>query len=222
MIWAEQLRRIRRMLRDPSGNIWTDAQLLHMFNQEQQLIFTQAGGVRDVKVSKIPPHFYCAYCYDWEWGFSENTLGDVLQWGYFEESEAVCTSFFWELQQLQGMTPDVQASGEMWVHPWEAWYCTTPAESPPIPCPTGFHKMIGIYWDKAPIGALTRKEVMDDQTWRNRQGESIAYYRDDKLTDFILLHPIPSVVDWGDDFEDYLLTSNGEIILDSAGNFMEV
>lgn len=223
MNWSDQLIRIRRMLRDPDGNLWTDAQLRHLYNQEQQLVFVATKGVADVKVLRIPPEFETSYCYDWEWGYSDTADGEVLQWGYFDDPEAVAYTYLWEAQFLQALTPDVPASGEMWVHPWEAWYCDTPAEPPPIPAPDGFHEAIGVYWDKDPIRALTRREVMDDPTWRTRGGDAMAYYRDSKLSDFLILHPMPDVVEWADAYgaqTDPDTAEYSEDALDVDGNLV--
>ena len=222
MNWSSQLARIRRMLRDPNGRLWTDAQLKNMYNQEQQSVVTTVSGCTDVKVSRIPPWYRTSYCYDWEWGYSDYAYGDVIQWGYFDDSYACCYTYLWESQEAGGIVSNVPAPGEMWVHPFEAWFADTPAESPPIPAPSGFHKMNGIYWDKQPISAMTMKEVMDDPSWRTRAGNAMAYYRDSKLSDFIILYPLPAVVDWLDDFDVYLLTQDYEFLLTGEDEEIEV
>lgn len=222
MQFSEHLNRMRRMLRDPLGRIWTDAQLRHMFNQEQQIVFTQVAGVADVRALRIPPIFDTSFTYDWEWAFADNSSDKVIQAGYFDDSEACFYTYLWEQQEINGITSDVSASGEMWIHPWEAWMCDTPAEPAPIPAPDGFHKAVGIYWDKDPIDGSTLKEVMDDPTWRTRGGEAMAYYRQSGLENFLILHPRPSVTDWDDQMDIYLLTHDYEIITDDEDAGIEV
>lgn len=222
MQFAESLQRMRRMLRDPYSKIWTDAQLRHIYNQEQQIVFTHVSGVSDVRALRIPPSFQTAYNYDWEWAFSDHTDGEVIQLGYFDDAESCCYTALWEAQALAGIISDVYASGDMWAQPWEAWMCDTPAEPPPIPAPDGFHKALGIYWDKDPIDGSTLRETMDDQTWRTRGGDAMAYYRQSGLEDFLILHPRPGVVDWNDDFDIYLLTDIDEIIVDENDFGIEV
>jgi hypothetical protein len=39
---------------------------------------------------------------------------------------------------------------------------------------------------------------MDDPTWRTRGADALAYYRDSKLDNWMILHPRPSVVSWAD------------------------
>jgi len=93
------------------------------------------------------------------------------------------------------------SNGDAWVQPWEAWMLSSSEVdiAPPIWFPDGFHKAVGVYWDKLPIIPTTKKELQkEDRTFRSRQGEPQFYYRTEKLENYFHLYPMPSSVDWDD------------------------
>ena len=200
MTWAEQLVRIRRFLRDPDGNIWSDAFLLRLYNDEQYSIFNELGVNETVKSVRVPPKFYTSYLQDWEWVHTDYSDGEV--WLSFQINDSTETVFTcpWESQTLKGLDASDTDGGHHFTHPWEAFVGgVTPGDIPPLHTANEFHKMIFIAWDRKPIEALSFKEITrNDPSWRSRIGEIQGYYREDETSDYLMPYPIPIVNDWQD------------------------
>jgi hypothetical protein len=195
MNWATQRGRIRRFLRDPDGDIWSDAFLLRLYNDEQYLISNETGKLQDVKVVRLPPKFQSGYMHDWEWPHNDNGNGEVFRVGYFYDADEKVFMHKWESEHMAGYTPSTSAAGSNYTQPWEAWNAATPAEPPPVHLPSKFHKLLYLAWDRKPVDPISRKEVEDrDMSWRTRQGNPLFYYRDQEESDLIYLYPIPSSV----------------------------
>ena len=73
MNWDSLKKRIRRFLRDPDGNIWDDATLLRLWNDEQSDICMKAGLLERIQALRVPPMYQQSYQWDWEWRYTEST-----------------------------------------------------------------------------------------------------------------------------------------------------
>ena len=197
MSWDTQKTRIRRFLRDPNENIWSDDFLLNMFNDEQFELQNKAGSIEDVRMVQIPPRMQSCYLWDWEWPYNDSDNGEVFQMGYYnDENQYICTNL-WEMEHLAELTPTTAAHGGMFTHPWEYWEMSAAAEPPPISFPSGFYRAKFLAWDKKPIEAITLRELQDrDFTWKTRTGLPEFYHRDEKLSNRFFLYPTPNSVTW--------------------------
>ena len=200
MTWETQLERIRRFLRDPDGNIWSDSLLLRLYNDEQFEIHHKCGQLQEVKVVRLPSQWVCSYVHDWEWTFSGHADGEVFMPLRIADGYDYTVCFEWEIEHLYGADTSATALGSQWTHPFEA-YMDTPDVPPPALTPTGFSKMVFIAWDKKPIDPTTLAEIIsDDPSWRSRTGDPQVYYRDGKIDDHIYLYPWPyGEVEWDPD-----------------------
>lgn len=201
MKWFEQKKRIRRYLRDPDGNIWSDAILLRLYNNAQQDVARVYGILEEVDVIRVPPLFEGAYLYDWEWRYTNNAAGWVHQALTLWDQGGYVFSSRWEPEQLTRNASNTPEFGDNYVHPWEAWMTlsASPATAPPIWFPDGFHKTVGVYWDRKPLIPTTKKELMQtDRTWRTRSGLPQFYYRGEALENYHFIYPFPAAVDWDD------------------------
>lgn len=199
MLWSDQRTRIRRMLRDPDGNIWADAYLLNLANDEQNDVQNHVGYNRDVKIVKTPPQFYSSYIYDFEYAYTDYDDGEVWQCFYEYPKDDFYFTHKWESQHIEGLTPTTSALGEMYTHPFEAWLAGTPAEPPPVILPDRFEKMLFVAWNKWPLDPTTKREVeMQDPSWRSRTGKPTHYWRNDDLENIIYLYPYISSLTWQD------------------------
>lgn len=214
MDWYDQKKRIRRFLRDPNGNIWSDDLLLHLYNAVQKEFQQKIGQLQDVQIIRIPSFFKKSYLYDWEWPYTNVGEGYVYQaLNYYQQAEEV-TCFLWEPEHIAGANSDTTDSGTYYTHPWEAFIVNTPGQIPPLWAPNKFSEVVYLAWDKKPIEPITKKRMQgDDSSWRTRSGEVQYYRRDEKLENFIRLYPIPSTIDWQDitpsDSEDQEYVQNG-------------
>lgn len=219
--WNEHRTRIRRFLRDPDANIWTDADILTLFNQEQDEFQNVVGGVRTVELIRLPPLFESTYMFDFEWPYTSHETGYVnslpSDLKYYDQGYAFCT-YRWEGPHIAGHTSPGSDAGTFCFHPWETWMVNDgwAADSPPVWAGHKFEQALFIAYDKDPIEPITKKELMEtDISFRTRTGEVVNYWRDETFENFIHLYPTPSTVSWTDTTDEGMVI--GETSADEAG-----
>ena len=207
MQWSDQLRRIRRMLRDPDGNIWDDSLLLGLYNDAQRDLQNKVYQLEKVTAIQIPPQYAGSYQHDWEYAFTDHEDGEVYQRGY-RFGEFVC-DHPWEAEFLAGATSDGSYSGWSYEHPWEAWYASTPSPIPSLWAPEDFNAVVFLAWDRKPILPVTLREIQrQDGSWKSRTGQPQYYWRDDTAGNRITVYPMPSDVTWTETAPDNADSTN--------------
>lgn len=207
MTWESNLTRIRRFLRDPDGNIWSDGIIKNRFNAAQKDLQRKTLFLDDVQPVHVPPVYDYSYLYDFEWAFLASTSGNYQALRYHQQAEIIY-SYQWEPQAVWGLVeataPD---TGYHFTQPFEAFVCGSPGDIVPLQYPAGFHVAKFVAWDKEPIDYLTKKDIQrDDTSWAVRVGEPFAYWRPDKLEDQFCLYPHPSTVVYEDVIEIPLIS----------------
>jgi len=201
MNWGDQLTRIRRYLRDPDGNIWSDSLLLRLYNNAQKDMQIEVGQLEDIQVFRVPSLYQESYLYDWEWRHTDNTAGYVFQALNFLDQQDMVYVANWEAEQITSTGATTNDSGWYFTQPWEAFMdgVTSPGNPPPVWASSEFDKAISVYYNRDPLEAYTKKQIsIDDRTWKHRTGKEMGYYRSDTLDNEILLYPKPSTVSWTD------------------------
>jgi hypothetical protein len=200
MDWSSQLTRIRRWVRDPDGDIFTENFLLRLFNDELNQLYSLLGPVVNIQVVRVPPEFQGSYTHDWEWAYTEHDDGEVYQFGYVYDPGEYVHTFVWEAESIKGYSAATLEAGDVYTQPWEAWAVTTPHQPPPIPMPTDFEEMRLLCFDRDTVDPATKQDTMyhDDTAWRTRTGTPIQYWRDEKISNRIYLYPLPAET-WQDD-----------------------
>ena len=100
MTWAEQRKRIRRMLRDPDGNIWSDALLRRLYNDVQRELQAKTNLLEDAEAIRVPPMYSISYLQNWEWSYVNGARGKAYKaFFYFDQIEAAGTQK-WELEVI--------------------------------------------------------------------------------------------------------------------------
>ena len=196
MDWAKQSTRIRRKLRDPDSNIWTDAQLLRLYNEAQAELREDIDLLVSVQATPVPNRFQMSYMHDWEWLHNQNVQGYTYLIGYnYSQADYVCT-YRWEMLHLAGSTVDTVDDGYVYSHPWEA-FMYTGHKPAPVWCGNNAEQIEFIAFDKDPIDCTSLKEIqIDDPSWQTRNGETHAYRRDDRQGDLLYLYPQPTISTW--------------------------
>jgi hypothetical protein len=202
MDWATQLNRIRRWIRDPIGNIFSEPFLRRLYNDEQQRIYSLLGVVSNIQAIRTHPAFQSGYTHDLEWVYSGHANGEVYQVGQYYDAGDYVYLHVWEAESLKGYGATTQESGDVYTQPWEAWMVTTAWFPPPIPMPDDFDEAVSIIYDRDQVDPETKRELIagDDTTWKTRGGGPISYWRDAKENNWIRLYPIPTLT-WQDSEE---------------------
>lgn len=217
MNYLAQLKRIRRFLRDPNGNIWEDDYLRTSFNDIQRELNHGTKVLEDVDILRNPPQYHMSYMFDFEYtGTKKYYRAKIFNHG-------VCADHEWEIQSYLGYS-GLSETGSRVFHPWEAWI-TAPNDVIPLQLPDDLHNIKFLAYDNEPIGYIEKKFITNrDSTYKTREGEPIGYYREDELERDFIPYPRPSSVTWNDleditipdfiytfDFESNLLSGTGNL-----------
>jgi hypothetical protein len=201
--WSEQLTRIRRWVRDPDANIFTDNFLMRLFNDEQHRVFSELGLVDTVKVVRTHPAFQDAYLHEWEWPYTGHSGGEVYQAFAYLDAEAAAYTAIWEPEHFKGYDAFTLDVGTQYTQPWEAWMADAPAFPPPIPMPADFHEATLIAYDRRRLEPEDLGSIQDlDPSWRTQRGTPVGYWRHQKNDNWIYLWPLPNLT-WADSAEPY-------------------
>ena len=220
-MWKDNLKKIRRLLRDPDGNIWTNGFLLRSFNDSQR-DFTEATNLLEkIEAIRVPPQYGGSYMYDWEWTYCDDKQFQMLR--YYDQSDIVLC-YRWEAQN-QGVNDGADSDeGYHYAHPFEAYLGVTCAELPPVWFPLDFDKTRFIAWDKEPIDFISVKEMQSDNaSYRFETGKPKYYFRKDELSNEFYLYPKTSSPVWDDvDGEGQVLFDEDEDVNQEAGTIIDI
>jgi len=217
MDWSRQITRIRRKLRDPDANIWTNSQLLRLYNESQAELREFVDLLVSVQATPVPNKFQMSYTHDCEWPYNQNEQGYVYQIGYDYSQADYTVCFRWEMLNIAGSTVGTVDAGYVYTHPWEA-FLYTGHKPAPVWCGNNVEQIEFIAYDKDPLDTTTLKTIqIDDPSWTTRSGETFAYRREDRQGDFLYLYPQPSIGTWPEEsgsgmvmFDDGFTTISSE------------
>lgn len=202
MNFGEQLKRIRRMLRDPDANIWERAFLKTSYNDIQRDIQRKVRFLENATVLNYPPRYQIAYLYDWEWQYLPSGQTRFYQCLRYHQQGDYSYCHRWEPQTDYGTDDVIDDEGAHFTQPWEAFAGLTPGEQIAIKFPENFHTAKYLAWDKWPIEYKTKKAITScDPSYITRSGRPLFYYREDDVDNSFIPYPRPSAVSW-DDEED--------------------
>lgn len=192
MSWSAELTKVRRLLRDPNGLIWSEAFLRHIWNDVQRDFQNKTLALEDVVAQRVPAVYQFAYMHDWEWRFLPDELSKFYQCLTQFDDGVICHR--WEAQALSRVEADVADLGVHFTQPWEGCMGETPGELLKMTFPRNFGTMKFIAYDEEPLEALSQKTVQStDPANVTRAGDPIGYYPYDETEDGYVLYPRPTV-----------------------------
>jgi len=185
---------IRRFLRDPDGNIWTDLDILTYWNDTQQEIFSKIQYQEKVNTYKYPPEWTYSYMRDWE---NEHTEGDKYQCLMIWQARDYTVCYPWEPGYFL-TNSDVGDDGTRFVYPWESEY-SSPADYVPLPLHRRLHDIKFMAFDEEQLFPTDRKQLsLSDRFYRTSSGRAVNYWRPDDKENQFVLYPRPSSITWDD------------------------
>jgi hypothetical protein len=220
---GKQIRRVRKFLRDPEGNIWSRPLLLNLINDAQREIQIKTGYLEDIQAIRIPPLYHFSYMFDWEWPYlptNQSQFYKALK-DYQQGDYVLCHQ--WEAQLNN--CGDAADEGAHFTQPWEAFVGLTVGDQVKVKFPSNFHTAKLVTYDREPVDYLRKKDLQNqDSSYLTRTGDPIGYYREDMLDNSFVPYPLPTTIDWNDliespsdpdflyshEWEDDYLSGNGE------------
>ena len=208
MKWPAIETRLRKMLRDPEGTLYTSDELMRHWNDAQAELQQNVRILEHVEAHRYPPLYDWVITHYWE---DPRTAGDVYQWGTEWVGQNARVTYPWEPGYLNedSLPPD---DGTRWTHAWETLHCTS-ADYVPIPLHARFEKMKFIAWDYDEILPTTEKELsIQDRWYRSATGQVLNYWRPDNYHNQLVLYPHPGspVIQTLPEPYDVLVAATGE------------
>jgi hypothetical protein len=202
----ESLTRLRRFLRDPSGNIWTTDLLRRAWNETQFEILQKVGMIEEVAAYSYPPKYTWCYIHDWEDLYAE---GDKYQALNLWQADSKVISYPWE--SVYWVTEDGPSDdGARFTIPFESAFLA-PGDYVPMPLHTQFHNAKFVAWDESPISPISQKELAEqDWNYRIASGTPAYYWRPDVEHNQFVLYPRPSAITWQEEGVPEGLVAEGE------------
>ena len=198
MKYGEQLKKMRRFLRDPDGNIWENGYLKTVFNDVQREIQLETGFLENVEALGIPQYYQYSYMFDWEWRFLPSDQTRFHRCLKFHQQGEYTFCHRWEVHAELGQSGTAEEVGDHFTHPWEAWMVTS-GDTVAVAFPEDFYKVKVVAYDFEPLRYVDKQTVMrKDSAYQSKTGEPISYYRDDELENSFVLYPRPSNVEWNE------------------------
>lgn len=196
----DHLRRIRRLLRDPNGNLWSRSFLITAFNEVQRDIQRRTHVLESVGVLPYPPQYHASFQHDWEWNFLSTWESRYFQCLRYHAQGDFTHCNIWEIQTEYGASGTVPDEGAHVTQPWESWMGMSPALPPAIKFPADFQMAKFIAFDRLPLEYLPKKQItQQDHSYQNRTGTPSAYYREGDFDNSFIPYPLPSTITWHDD-----------------------
>ena len=191
MTWAAELVKIRRLIRDPDGNIWTDDILRHLYNDVQKDFQHKTKVLEDAAVQRIPGVYHFAYMYDWEYQELPTTLSSFYQCLNQHDEGVFCNR--WETQEVTGISADVSDYGSHFTQPFEAYMGFVPGDPLRNKFPDNLRSLKYIVYDEKPIYRTTKKLLQSaDPSYVTSEGTPRSYYEFDDIDGSYVLYPRPT------------------------------
>ena len=193
MTWGTELAKLRRSLRDPEGNIWTDIFLRRVYNDIQQEFQKKTRVLEDVTSQRVPQLYHYAYMYDWEYGYLPSKWSQFYLCLLQHDQYVICHR--WEAQAITGIDSAVSDYGVNFIQPWEAYMGpASPGHEVKMRFPQNLNHVKFMAYDEEPIAATTKKRVQNsDPSFVTRSGRTFSYYPYDETDNSYVLYPRPSV-----------------------------
>lgn len=209
--FQDELTIMRRFLRDPEGNIWSDEDLMTYWNDSQREMAIKAGYAEKARTFAFPPEWTWGMLYLWEYGFADGDRRTVLiSW----EGEDATICYPWEPGYFLDEAGPAD-EGYRHTQAWEGLMVGSPADYIPFPLHADLQHIRYLAYDEQGLSPMDRKGIaLSDSLFRTATGTPVFYWRPDMAGNEAVLYPRPANVTWDD---DGLLHSPVETYDDAGG-----
>ena len=189
--FSERETRLRRYLRDPNADVWSQKLLIQLWNEAQHQfnrdskVLVKIGGIH------VPARTDYTRSYLWE---EDYVSGAIRRLGlYYDATEYLCM-FAWEVEQIRGYTPQ-STDGYRSCYSWEIHTCGQVVQDVDVyKLPWDFDQPVLLAYDREPLVPVAEEDLMNENSqYRTCSGEPRNYYRigQDEDREFAM-YPRPS------------------------------
>lgn len=161
---GEDLTRIRTKLHD-DGVLWTDAELLRLYNDAYRLLLTTSQAVRRWRCLDIPGRHTYTITFDWEDGL---VSGSVRKWSRMLAPGDAQGSTLWEAEHLLGQPPTVSMVGI--TQEWERAYAGATDTHYRFSFMRDHQRPVALYWHSRRLVPIGVRELDQLYTAWEQQG----------------------------------------------------
>jgi hypothetical protein len=190
-MFQDSLTKLRRFLRDPDGDIWSDDDLLAHWNDALIEIAQKTHILEKVLCLRWPPEYDWVVTFDWEKVFVE---GDILNFGELWQVRNVMVTFPWEAGYY---LDSLDAGGEGYVimHPWELAH-TNAGHTVYFNLHNQAYRIKLMSYDRDIVEPRLQQEIaIEDRWYKTVVGRPRYYWQRDEYTNQVALYPRPSATD---------------------------
>lgn len=198
--------RLRRYLRDPDAEVWSQDVLIQLFNEAQHTFNKDTSVLEKVVGMHVPQNTDYTRCYLWEEDYVSGAIRRCGQ--YYDATEYLCL-YTWEVAQIRGYTPDA-TDGYRSCYSWEIYTLSEVVEDVDVyKLPYDYDTTTYMAFDREPLLPIDEVDLMHgDSSYRTHSGGPVFYYRigQDEDREFAM-YPRPdtveiqSVVDFANDVD---------------------
>ena len=207
-MFSDSLTKLRRFLRDPDGDIWTNDDLLLYWNDALLEMAQKTHILEKVMCLRWPPEYNHVICFDWEEEFCE---GDILHFGELWQVRNVIVCYPWETGYY---LDSLDAAGENYVitHPWELYHVNA-GHVVYLDLHNQTYRIKMMAYDQDIIAPRTQTEIAHEDRWyKTATGSPRYYWQRDEYTNQIALFPRPTAVSQQEtDYTDLLGDTGGAL-----------
>src|SRR5574343_1192613 len=209
MAITTNLTKIRRYLRDPDGDIWSDADLLRFWNDSEQDLAQKTKCLSDVQAYRYPPEYNYCICYDWQREYVEGDIyAPFIPW---QSRDGVMVTAPWMVGYWQDNNEPDQ-SNYVVTSPWMIEYAA-PATTVDVPLHYRTDRILAMFWDNEVISPLDEGQIArTDPSYKTTAGTPTHYYRPDDYQNTFVPYPRPSSITHDEHDFSEILEDNGTII----------
>lgn len=214
---SEQLQRIRRLVRDPSGTVFSNDFLVTCYADEHSALSSILGAGENISGVRTHPGYDASFIQEWERYYSL-PFGDTLyQAGIWVDGAEAAAMHIWEVETLAGASEINNSPGAFYIHPFEAWMTETCYYPPPIPMPDDCDEIIGLYWDQEEVEPTSYKSVNEYAAgdWGQCGDRPRWFWYDQTIENCIRIWPLPTLT-WADDADAIGIPSNADYADDDS------
>jgi hypothetical protein len=169
---GQVLDRAQEWLHD-SGTIWPRAELFTWLEDGYRQLLAQSQAVRRFAILDLPPRVAVSITHAWE-RHDVDRRETWWPWPVLAAREGIACTSRWEVQALEGVTPEPAAEGI--TQPWERAYVNPDGLPFRFMLPRAHERIVKLWWDDQLLGVSSVRELDELETnWMSIEGEPVAW-----------------------------------------------
>ena len=193
--FSEVETRLRRFLKDPNADIWSQQLLIDLFNQAQEEFNDSTRILEKICSIRIPSQYDFSMVYEWEEEFTDGKASGLMC--QFVAAQYMSTQE-WEIDAWVGQLP-VIAGGYRATQPWERYSVSVVVHGKSVfKFPEDYKTCSMLIWNRYRLKPITEESAMrSSRNYETRAGWPRYYYTigRDQDREFVI-YPLPSEIVW--------------------------